>query len=153
MTPTRELCVDCYIDSDFAGACAVKLCQDPASVKTCTGYIIMYQGVPLLWVSKIQTQVALSRMEAEYVALSQSMQDLIQICQLLHKLMLIVFEKESTIIYYSHSKAFDNVRHGSLPSNIEQSTVYDDNQACLKFALMAQLSPCTKHISIPYHWF
>jgi hypothetical protein len=25
--------------------------------------------------------------------------------------------------------------------------------ACLKFARMAQLSPRTKHISIPHHWF
>ena len=42
---------------------------------------------------------------------------------------------------------------GSMPSSIEQSTVYEDNHACLKFARMAQLSPRTKHIGIPYHWF
>ena len=40
-----------------------------------------------------------------------------------------------------------------MPSTIEQSTVYEDNHACLKFARMAQLSPRTKHIGIPYHWF
>ena len=40
-----------------------------------------------------------------------------------------------------------------MPSSIDQSTVYEDNHACMKFARMAQLSPRTKHIGIPYHWF
>ena len=31
--------------------------------------------------------------------------------------------------------------------------MYEDNAACLKFAHMPRLSPCTKHIGIPYHWF
>jgi hypothetical protein len=153
MTPTTELRVDCYVDSDFAGAFAVEHSQDPASVKSRTGYIIMYRGVPLLWVSKMQTQIALSTMEAEYIALSQSMRDLIPIRQLLHEIMTVVFTKPSNIVYHSHSKAFDDVKHESLPSNIEQSTVYEDNQACLKFARTAQLSPRTKHIGVPYHWF
>lgn len=113
----------------------------------------MYRGVPLLWVSKMQTQIALSTMEAEYIALSQSMRDLIPIRQLLHEIMTVVFTKPSNIVYHSHSKAFDDVKHESLPSNIEQSTVYEDNQACLKFARTAQLSPRTKHIGVPYHWF
>jgi hypothetical protein len=153
MTPTNELRVDCYVDSDFAGAFAVEHSQDPASVKSRTGYIIMYRGVPLLWVSKMQTQVALSTMEAEYIALSQSMRDLIPIRQILHEIMTVVFNKPSTIVYHSHSKAFEDVKHGTLSSNIEQSTVYEDNQACLKFARTAQLSPRTKHIGVPYHWF
>ena len=40
-----------------------------------------------------------------------------------------------------------------MASTIEQSTVFEDNHACLKFARMVQLSPQTKHIGIPYHWF
>jgi hypothetical protein len=64
-----------------------------------------------------------------------------------------VFKVAPTITYRSLSKAFENVKDGSLPSNIEQWTVYEDNHACLKFARMAQLSPRTKHIGIPYRWF
>ena len=60
MTPTEEHRVDCYVDSDFAGNFAVENAQDPVSVKSRTGYIILYRGSPLLWVSKMQTQVALS---------------------------------------------------------------------------------------------
>ena len=153
MTPTTEVRVDCYVDSDFAGNFAVEHSQDPVSVKSRTGYIIMYRGSPLLWVSKMQTQVALSTMEAEYVALSQSMRDLIPIRQILQEIMKTVFAITPTIVYRSHSKAFVEVEPGSMPSTIEQSTVYEDNHACLKFARMAQLSPRTKHIGIPYHWF
>ena len=153
MTPTADQRVDCYVDSDFAGAFAVENPQDPISVKSRTGYVILYRGSPLLWVSKMQTQVALSTMEAEYVALSQSMRDLIPIRQILEEIMTTVFRVTPTIQYRSLSKAFEDVRAGSMPSSIDQSTVYEDNHACMKFARMAQLSPRTKHIGIPYHWF
>ena len=36
---------------------------------------------------------------------------------------------------------------------IPASKVYEDNAACLKFASTGQLSPRTKHIGVPYHWF
>ena len=34
-------------------------------------------GCPILWVSKLQTEIALSTTEAEYIALWQAMQDAI----------------------------------------------------------------------------
>jgi hypothetical protein len=71
--------VDCYVDADFAGLFSVGDGQAPVSVKSRTGYVIMYSGVPVLWVSKMQTQIALSAMEAGYIALSQSMHNLIPI--------------------------------------------------------------------------
>ena len=92
-------------------------------------------------------------MEAEYVALSQSMRDLIPIRQILQEIMSVVFHVAPTISYHPHSKAFDDVKSGSMSSTVEQSTFYEDNHACLKFARMAQLSPRTKHIGISYHWF
>ena len=36
---------------------------------------------------------------------------------------------------------------------IPTSRVYEDNEACLKFATLPKLSPRTKHIAIPYHFF
>jgi hypothetical protein len=77
--PQTSLRVDCYVDADFAGSFSVANKQDPVSVKSQTGYVIMYHGAPLLWASKMQTQIALSTMEAEYIALSQAMHDLIPI--------------------------------------------------------------------------
>ncbi len=69
----KDLRVDCYVNADFGGLFSVEDKQDPVSIKSRTGYVITYRGAPLLWVSKMQTQVALSTMEAEYIALSQSM--------------------------------------------------------------------------------
>jgi hypothetical protein len=37
----------------------------------------MNKGALLLWVSKMQTQIALSTMEAEYITLSQTIHELI----------------------------------------------------------------------------
>jgi hypothetical protein len=42
---------------------------------------------------------------------------------------------------------------GSTAHVISPSTVFEDNDACLKFARMPKLTPRTKHIGIPYHWF
>jgi hypothetical protein len=155
MTPGDDHRVDCYVDSDFAGKFSVEDSQDPVSVKSRTRCVILYRGTPLLWVSKLQTQIALSTMEGEYVALSQSMRDLIPIRQVLEELLTIVFHRPQKIVYHAHSKAFDDVIPGSIPKSsvLDQPTVYEDNQACLKFARMSQLSPCTEHIGIPYHWF
>ena len=69
----------------FGGLFSVEDKQDPIRVKSCTGYVIMYRGSSLMWVSKMQTQIALSTMEAEYIALSQSMRDLIPIREVLKK--------------------------------------------------------------------
>ena len=106
-----------------------------------------------MWVSKIQTQIALSTMEAEYIALSQSMRDLIPIREVLKEIMTEVFHREPDIAYHSHSKAFDDVSVGTALHTIPQSTVFEDNDACLKFARMPKLTPRTKHIGVPYHSF
>jgi hypothetical protein len=59
----------------------------------------MYQESPLLWILKLQTQVALSTKEAEYVALLQSMRDFIPIQQLLEEIPQVVFTTKPANIY------------------------------------------------------
>jgi hypothetical protein len=45
----------------------------------------------------------------------------------------------------------------SISETIEEeylaSVVYEDNATCLGYAKMPKLSPRTKHIGLPYHWF
>lgn len=36
---------------------------------------------------------------------------------------------------------------------VHQSKVHEDNDACFKFGSFPQISPRTKHIAIPYHFF
>jgi hypothetical protein len=75
--------VDFYVDANFVGLFSVEGGQQPIAAKSRTGYVIMYSGVLVLWVSKMQMEIALSAMEAEYIALSQSMPDLIPISEIL----------------------------------------------------------------------
>ena len=105
--------------------------------------MILYQNCPVLWVSKMQTQCTLSTMESEYIALSQSMRDLIPLRENLKEIMKLVFNK-STCKLKCSSKS-----ENPLP----KSKVYEDNAACLKFARLSRLTPRTKHVAIPYHWF
>ena len=72
----------------------------------------------------------------------------------------IVFQREPTITYHSHAEAFLDTEVGTVKYTIPQSTVFEDNEACLKFARMPKLiarmpklTPRTKHIGVPYHWF
>ena len=153
LSPQNSLRVDCYVDADFAGLFAASDRQDPVGVKSQTGYVIMYKGAPLLWGSRLQTQIALSTMEAEYMALSQAMRDLIPIREVLKEIMTIVFNLSKTISYHTHSKSVSPAAEIEEKYNIPQSTVFEDNDACLKFARMPRLTPRTKHIGIPYHWF
>jgi hypothetical protein len=145
IAPSKELQVDCYVDADFAGLWNIENDQDPVCVKSRTGFIIMFMNCPLLWVSKLQTLVALSTMEAEYIALSQAMRSLIPIRETIKEMKQIVFlGKGNDPKFKTHAKTF---------IDIPASIVHEDNEACLKFATMPKMSPRTKHIAIPYHFF
>ena len=152
LRPHAGLRVDSYVDADFGGLFSVDDKQDPNSVKSRTGYVILYCGAPLLWVSKMQTQIALSTIKAEYIALSQSMHDLIPIREVLKEIMTVMFDRDADIAYHLHSKAFEDANEGTVLYNIPQSTVFEDNDACLKFARMPKLTPRTKNFGVPYHW-
>ena len=53
--PEGDLKLDCYVDADFAGLYGHEDSQDPTSVKSRTGYVLIFGGCPLLWCSKLQT--------------------------------------------------------------------------------------------------
>ena len=55
LIPSSELKVDCYVDADFAGLWSVENDQDPVCVKSRTGFLIMFMGCPVVWISKLQT--------------------------------------------------------------------------------------------------
>ena len=152
--PNKIDALDCYVDSDFAGNYNSFHDQDPSSTKSRTGYVIMFQGCPVLWVSKIQTQCALSTMESEYLALGQAMRDLIPLREILKEVNLEVFKKQVYIPKCTaNSKSFDDIISTEEENLISKSKIYEDNAACLKFARLPRLTPRTKHIALPYHWF
>ena len=67
------------MDSIFVEDYASRPDHDLTSTKLRISYFIICQGCQVWWVSKIQTQCALSTMESKYLALSQVMQDLIPV--------------------------------------------------------------------------
>ena len=84
--PSDEMRLDCYVDSDFAGLWSYEENSDPVCVKSRTGFVILLGGCPLVWISKLQQEITLSTTEAEYVALSMAMRELIPQRELLKEI-------------------------------------------------------------------
>jgi len=85
-------------------------------------------------------------MESEYISLSSSMRELIAIRETLKEISTYVLDK------YEFDKLKIDTKCKGF-NKIPPSTVFEDNSACLKFATMQKLSPRTKHIAVPYHFF
>ena len=77
--PDISLGVQCYVDADFAGGWARADADNAENVLSRTGFVIFYAGCPLLWTSRRQTEITLSTAEAEYVALSTAMREVISL--------------------------------------------------------------------------
>jgi len=77
LSPAKLITLDMYADADFAGMWNSNAEeQDPVHVKSHSGHVILLGNCPLLWSSKLQTEIACSTMEAEFIALSSAMRDL-----------------------------------------------------------------------------
>jgi hypothetical protein len=126
--------LDCAVDADFAGLYGYEDEQDPISVKSRTGFIITLHGFPIIWSSKLQSEITLSTVAAEYVAFSMSMRELLPMRRLLQEL----------------SVKLDMPKLSN--SNIK-STVFEDNQGCLSLVNLPKMSPRNKYLSLKYHWF
>ena len=69
--------VDCHANADFAGLWGHEDPQDPICARSRTGFVVTFSNLPLLWLSKIQTEIALSTLHSEYVELSHSVRALL----------------------------------------------------------------------------
>jgi hypothetical protein len=64
---------ECYVDASHAGDWKQSTAADnPSTARSRTGYVIQFAGYPVIWASKLQTEIALSVTEAEYIALSSA---------------------------------------------------------------------------------
>jgi hypothetical protein len=63
---------DIYVDADFAGGWGYEDPNDPVCVKSRTGFVFEVMGCPIQWMSKLQTNIATSTMEAELFLSSMS---------------------------------------------------------------------------------
>jgi hypothetical protein len=134
-TPDPSKGFECYCDSDFSGLWNKEFAPvDPSTAKSRSGWIIFYAGCPVSWASKLQSQVALSTTEAEYIAMSQALRDVIPVMNLLQEMR----ERDFQVICtepYVYCK------------------VFEDNSGALELARLPKLRPRTKHINVCYHHF
>ena len=77
--PKGDLSLDCCVNADFAGNHNAKEVDDPTTMQSRTRFVITLGSAPVLWKSAVQSEIALSTMEAEHIALSTAMQKLIQL--------------------------------------------------------------------------
>ena len=133
--PNKQKFFECWVDADFSGNWQQKDAHnDPMTAKSRSGWVVRFAGAPITWASKIQTITALSAMEAEYIALSTSLREVIPLMGML---------KEAT----EHG-----VRIHNLPPKIH-CTVFEDNSGALELARLPKMRPRTKHINQSYHHF
>ena len=75
--------VDCHVDASFAPLWNVETNED--SSKSRTGYVILIDDVPITWCSRKQGETALSTTEAECIALSKAMCELMWVRRLVEE--------------------------------------------------------------------
>ena len=61
------------MDADFAGGWSREVGDDADNVMSRTGMVFMYANCPVYWHSSLQTEIALSTAEAEYIELSSAL--------------------------------------------------------------------------------
>ena len=105
-----------YVDSDYAG--------DIDNSKSTTGYVFTLAGGAVSWVSKLQSIVATSTTEAEYIAATQASKEAIWLQMLMEEL--------------GHEQ--------------QKIALFCDSQSALHLAKNPAFHSKTKHIRVQYHF-
>ncbi len=126
---------ECYCDTNFSGNWNKAFAAvDPSTAKSQSGWIIFYAGCPISWASKLQSQVALSTTEAKYIAMSQSLRDVIPVMNLFEEMR----EQDFQVI---------------CTKPHVYCKVFEDNSGALELTRLPKLRLRTKHINVCYHQF
>ena len=133
MYPKNDKGLECFVDADFAGGWSSKESENPASVYSRTEYIIKYKDFLILWASKLQSKISLSTTEAEYIALSQGMKEIIPMMENLEQL-------EKTLSIESKRPSI-------------KCKVFEDNNSAIELSKAPKICTRTKHIAPKYHHF
>jgi hypothetical protein len=131
--PDSKRGLEVSVDANFAGGWDPEDAENADNVYSCTGYVICYAGCPMYWQSKLQTEIALSTAELEYIALLQALRETLPMTNLM---------RETNVISPSY-----------LPKPKIVLKVLEDNQFCIAMTNNPKVTPCTKHIAIKYHHF
>jgi hypothetical protein len=82
----RSMGLEVYADADFAGGWSAADWDNADNVLSQTGFVICYANCPVIWCSKLQTEIALFTTEAEYIAMSHALGETIPIQNLIKEI-------------------------------------------------------------------
>jgi hypothetical protein len=135
LRPDKTASFQVFVDADFAGNWVPEEAQDDINTaRSRYGYIVTYHGCPVTWASKMQTEVALSSTESEFIALSHTLRSTIPLMELLKELQ-------------SKNIGFPQTKPGI------HCKVFEDNSGAIELAKVPKMRPRTKHINVKYHHF
>ncbi len=88
MKPDRSKGFEVYVDASFVGDWDPEEADwDSETAKSRTkGYIFMFAGCPILWTSRVQSEVALSTTESEYIAILNATREVLPLIKLVDEL-------------------------------------------------------------------
>jgi hypothetical protein len=125
--------LECLVDAHFAGGLNLSDPDDASNLMSWTGFIIKYANCLIYAKSKLQTEIALSTAESEYIALSTALREVIPLMTLMEEI------------------------NEFVPLHINEPDFYckvwEDNQSCIAIAYSQTFSPHNKHIVLKYHHF
>ena len=125
--------IDWLVHTGFACNWRKENVENKNSSLTRTDFVIFFCRCPIIWISKLQREVALSTTEVKYIVLSHSMRELIPFRSL-------ALEFQERLQY--------------LPTDITISCkAFEDNNGAIKLANRPKFRPRTKHFGIKYHHF
>ena len=74
------------MDADFAGGWSQEVGDDADNVMSGTGIVVMYASSPVYWRRSLQTEIALSTAEAEYIALSSALIEVLPLMTMMEEI-------------------------------------------------------------------
>jgi hypothetical protein len=108
--------------------------KDPSTAKSQTGYVISYAGCPIVWASKLQTEVVLSTTESEYDGVSESLHIAIIMLYLLKEM-----QEQGVDISKTNPAVY--------------CKLFEDNAGAIHLAKAPKMRPQTRQINQKYHHF
>jgi len=132
-----------FVNADFAGMWHREYSELRECALSRTGYVITHCGCPVHWASKLQSEIALSTTDSEYIALSMASRELLPLRHLVTE-------------FHQHglfSALLSSPFSVTSTSTLEATTIYEDNASCVALAHSEGTKVHTKHISLKWHRF
>ena len=107
LNPDETQSFQVFADADFAGNFNKLDHPNRDMARSRTGFAVIYAGCPILWQSKLQSEIALSTTEAEIISLSHALRTVIPLMSITREMKELGFPVLSTTPQV-HCKAFED---------------------------------------------